>query len=302
MGQVGKAFRNEMSPRNNLIRQREFYQNDIEIFFSDEGGMNPINDAEINIFDKNGGGMAKVKISDALSSNKIAHKVTAFGLSIVSKFLGELGFSGENIRYRKLYEDKAFYAQEAFDVEIKKGDDWVEAIACNHRGDHDLAAYAKLGGETVKIDGKTPNIFEISAGTDRLFYLSLYNSIKSDSERVWFALNGKIAPFKAAVFPLLTKPDLKSFADKLSSTWDNTWEIYRLNSGSIGKMYRKADEIGIPIAITIDFQTLKDGTVTVRGRDTMQQFRADSKNFHSLVKYSTENDFESLRKQFEIHL
>ncbi len=300
MAQVGKAFRNEISPRNNLIRQREFYQNDIEIFFLDDNDFHILEDAEINIFDKKNPDLKKMKISAALADKIIEHKVTAYGISIVAKFFEGLGFKPEDVRYRKLYEDKAFYSKESFDVEIKKGNDWVEAIACNHRSDYDLSSYAKMGGDTVKINGATPNVFELSAGTDRLFYLSLYKSLVSDNGRTWFALKSRLAPFAAAVFPLLTKEDLEAFTDKLVEKSAYNEKVYRLSSGSIGKMYRKADEVGIPIAFTVDYQSLKDSTITVRDRDTMAQFRAASENLDAIIKDSFDNDFQFLKKKFEV--
>ncbi len=301
MAQVGKAFRNEISPRNNLIRQREFYQNDIEIFFLDDSRFKTCGDPEIHIMDRKNPDVGKIKISEAAKKGVIETNVAAYGISILAGFLERLGFKNEDIRYRKLYEDKAFYSKESFDVEINKDGDWVEIIACNHRGDHDLSSYAKSGGDIVKVEGKVPNIFEMSAGTDRLFYLSLYKAIRSDSDRTWFALNGRIAPFKAAVFPLLSKEELERFAGKLLEDSIYKEDIYYLDSGSIGKMYRKADEIGVPIEITVDFKTLENGTVTVRDRDTMAQFRFDSKKMDQLIKDSLDDDFDTLRKKFEVH-
>jgi glycyl-tRNA synthetase len=301
IGQVGKAFRNEISPRNNLLRQREFYQNDIEIFFDDDNSFNLSQDKEINIFDKKNPNTTKINISEALSSGVIKNKVTAFALSNVAGFLEGLGFDTDHVRYRKLYEDRAFYSKESFDVEINKGGDWVEAIACNHRGDYDLTSYGKGHADTIKINGKVPNVFEISAGTDRLFYLALYLSIKSDKERTWFALNNRISPFKAAIFPLLSKEELDKIAKDALNNSAYRDSIYYLRSGSIGKMYRKSDEIGIPIAFTIDYQTLKDGTVTIRDRDTMAQFRVELKNLDQIIKDSRNSGFKSLKGKFELH-
>lgn len=301
IAQVGKAFRNEISPRNNLIRQREFYQNDIEIFFLDDSQFKILDDNEIHLFDKKNTDIDKIRISEALKKGLIETNVAAYGISVLASFLGTVGFKNEDVRFRRLYEDKAFYSKESFDVEVKKDGDWVEMIACNHRGDYDLSSYSKLGGDIVKVDGKIPNVFEMSAGTDRLFYLALYKAIRSDGERTWFALRNRIAPFKAAVFPLLSKEELEGFAEKLLETSVYKDDLYYLHSGSIGKMYRKADEIGIPIEITVDFKTIENGTVTLRDRDTMSQFRFDSKNMDSLIKDSLDNDFETLKKKFEVH-
>ncbi|MCL4391399.1 glycine--tRNA ligase, partial [Candidatus Parvarchaeota archaeon] len=125
IAQIGKAFRNEISPRNNLLREREFYQNDIEIFFL-EDNFKFETDYELQIYDKNEKSSGMMKISDALSKKVIISGVTAYALSKIHGFLLGIGFKNEDIRYRKLYEDKAFYSEESFDLEIRKGDTWVE--------------------------------------------------------------------------------------------------------------------------------------------------------------------------------
>ena len=299
--QVGKAFRNELSPRNNLLRQREFYQNDIEIFFLDEDKFELLEDARIRIHDKGNRDVESIAISEALKRGIIQNRVTAYGLSAVAKFMKDIGFDKDRVRYRKLYEDKAFYAKEAFDIEVKKGDEWVEICACNHRGDYDLASYERQGGDVVKVDDRLPNIFEISAGTDRIFYLLLHDTFKSDPERTWFSLKGRIAPFRAAVFPLLSKEDLEGGAEDIRSTSEYRSDVYYLSSGSIGKRYRKSDEIGVPLAFTVDYDTLEDGTLTVRDRETMLQFRAKKESVDAIIKDSESNDFEELKKRYAAH-
>jgi glycyl-tRNA synthetase len=301
IGQVGKAFRNEISPRNGLLRQREFYQNDIEIFFSNDSDFSTFKDARIIIFDKEDQNVSDLMISEALKKGIIENSVTAYALSEVADLLNRLGFKSEDVRFRKLYADKAFYSKESFDVEIKKGRDWVEVMACNHRGDHDLSSYEKYGSSSVKIEGAIPKIFEISAGTDRLFYMALYNSLKFDGERRWISLNGRLTPFKAAVFPLLTKDELRKFVSDHIKTSKYSREIYFLDSGNIGKMYRKADEVGIPIAITVDYQSLQDNTVTLRDRDSMGQFRFNVNELDSLINESSTTGFSHLKEKFEAH-
>lgn len=212
-----------------------------------------------------------------------------------------MGFAWSDIRLRKLYEDKAFYSKESFDVEVKKDSEWVELIACNYRSNYDLSVYKKYGGDIAQVGDKIPEIFEISAGTDRIFYMLLYNNLRYDSERRWFVLNGHIAPFKAAVFPLLSKDELVKFVNEHVSGSRYKKELYLLVSGNIGKMYRKADEIGVPIAITVDYQSLKDGTVTLRDRDSMEQFRFNVKDMDNLIEFSADNSFKRLREKFEAH-
>ncbi len=300
IAQVGKAFRNEISPRNNLLRQREFYQNDIEIFFI-EDDFKVEKDYKINVYDKKDKDLTAIGIKDALSKGVIKSSVTAYGISKIHGFLLNVGFKNENIRYRKLYEDKAFYSKESFDVEIRKQDLWVELIACNNRGEHDLLSYEKYGAKGLKVDGKIPQIFEISMGTDRLFYLLLFSSFRKDEQRAWLSMNSIISPFKAAVFPLVSKDDLDVKANSLfeSSKYKN--DILYSDNGSIGKRYRRAEEVGIKIAFTVDYDTMKDDTITVRESDSMKQFRIDSNKMDMVIFESALNDFEGLRKKYEYH-
>lgn len=300
IAQVGKAFRNEISPRNNLLRQREFYQNDIEIFFI-EDDFKVEKDYKINVYDKKDKDLTAIGIKDALSKGVIKSSVTAYGISKIHGFLLNVGFKNENIRYRKLYEDKAFYSKESFDVEIRKQDLWVELIACNNRGEHDLLSYEKYGAKGLRVDGKIPQIFEISMGTDRLFYLLLFSSFRKDEQRAWLSMNSIISPFKAAIFPLVSKDDLDVKANSLfeSSKYKN--DILYSDNGSIGKRYRRAEEVGIKIAFTVDYDTMKDDTITVRESDSMKQFRIDSNKMDMVIFESALNDFEGLRKKYEYH-
>lgn len=298
--QVGKAFRNEISPRNNLLRQREFYQNDIEIFFIDDK-FTVEDDHEVQIYDKEDGDMVNMKFSAALSNGKIKNNVTAYALSKIHKFLLSIGFSNEAIRYRKLYEDKAFYAEEAFDLEVKKGESWVELVACNHRGTHDLSAYAEYGAKDMAVDGKIPNVFELSMGTDRLFYLLLFSALRKDSERRWLSLNSGISPFKAAIFPLVSKDGLNEKAGKISRGSAYYSEILYSENGSIGKRYRKAEEIGVKLAFTVDYETMENNTLTVRESDSMKQFRISADYLDTIIKESDSNSFGELKEKFEYH-
>jgi glycyl-tRNA synthetase len=300
IAQVGKAFRNEISPRNNLLRQREFYQNDIEIFFT-EDNFKLDKDYRINIYDKNDSGLSQISVNDALSNGVIKNTVTAYGIEKVHEFLLRVGFKNEDIRYRKLYEDKAFYSKESFDIEIRKQDIWVELVACNNRGEHDLSAYEEFGAKGLRVDGKIPQIFEISMGTDRLFYLLLFSSLRKDEQRTWLSMNSVISPFKAAIFPLVPKDNLDVKANSLFNSSRYKHNILYSDTGSIGKRYRRAEEVGIKLAFTVDYDTIEDNTITVRDSDSMKQFRIDADKIDLVIFDSDSNDFEELRKKYEYH-
>ncbi len=300
IAQAGKAFRNEISPRNNLLRQREFYQNDIEIFFLDDD-FKFEEDYKINIYDKNDENLKEIGIKDAFSRGVIKSSVTAYGIAKIHEFLLRVGFMNQDIRYRKLYEDKAFYSKESFDVEIRKQDTWIELVACNNRGEHDLLSYEEHGAKGLRVDGKIPQIFEISMGTDRLFYMLLFSSFRKDDSRAWLSMNSVISPFKAAIFPLVSKDNLDTKAASILARSRYRTDILYGDNGSIGKRYRRAEEVGIKLAFTVDYNTMESNTITVRESDSMKQFRIDIDKLDTVIFESASNDFEELRKKYECH-
>jgi glycyl-tRNA synthetase len=276
IAQVGKAFRNEISPRNNLLRQREFYQNDIEVFFTEDGSfaLNLEDDIAITVSDAKNPNINSIKISDALKSGIIESKITAYWTAKWIIFLQRIGFSINDIRLKKLHDsEKPFYAKEAFDLEIRKDNDWVEVSGIHYRNDYDMLNYEKFGATVPKYEGKLPNVFEVSCGTDRLFYLMLYNSLKIEDERHWFKLSSNIAPYSIAVFPLQKDEKLSKKGNEVYQILKKISACYYSETGSIGKRYAKADEIGVPRCITIDYQSLEDNTVTIRNRDDTKQTR-----------------------------
>ncbi len=277
IAQIGKAFRNEISPRNNLLRQREFYQHDMEVFFmsDDDYILKPEEDIEIGVMDHENPGAERVSIRKAMELGIIESSITAYWTSKWIRFMEGVGFAPESIRIKKLRgKEKPFYAKEAFDLEVNRDGAWVEITGIHHRNDYDMSQYLKFGADVPKVGGRVPNVFEISAGADRIFYLLLYTSLQSDSKRHWLSLNEKIAPYRYAVFPLQRDEKLAEMARKVySGLVAKGVQCYYADTGGIGKMYAKADEIGVQMCITVDYQGLEDGTVTVRDRDTTKQRR-----------------------------
>lgn len=161
---------------------------------------------------------------------------------------------------------------------------WIELVACNHRSDFDLSAHQKLSGTdlTVKEDGDekafVPNVFELSAGLDRTLYVLLDLAFRKEKrgpdERTFLDLNPKLAPFFVAVFPLVKKDGLLEKAKELfDELGDYPFDVFFDEKGSIGKRYARVDEIGVPLAITFDYDSLKDSSVTLRERSSMKQKR-----------------------------
>ena len=163
---------------------------------------------------------------------------------------------------------------------------WIELVACNNRGEHDLGGHERLSGQemTVLDDGERvlPNVFELSMGIDRSLYCILENSLHLVNNRIVLKLPPHLAPIQAAVLPLLSREPFTGEAMRIYRSLKQEFDVVYDASGSIGRRYARYDEIGVPVDITIDHQTLEDRTVTVRFRDSTIQLRvaeSDLMNF-----------------------
>jgi len=234
----------------------------------------------------------EIAIKNAIRKKLISSKLIAYYLFLLQNFYLHIGFPKEKIRFRKLNDDeKAFYAKEAFDFEVLTSIDWVELVACNHRGDYDLSGHQKNSREKMEIlDESTnskvlPNVFELSLGIDRTLYSLMDLGYEDDkkNERTIFKFNPKIAPIQVAIFPLLNKDKLPEKAQEVYNSIKDCFDCFYDEAGSIGKRYRRQDEIGTPFCITIDHDTLKDNSVTVRERDNMKQERVKIKELQTVL-------------------
>lgn len=250
VAQIGKAFRNEISPRNFLFRTREFEQADTQFFIKPNEN------------------------TDAFEALKKEHW----------QWFVSLGINENKLRFKQ-HENLVFYAKDAWDIEYQFpwGFDEIEGI--HDRADYDLTQHMKYSGVDLRYtDPHTaeryiPWILETSMGLGRLFLAVLIDAYREEEvegeTRVVLKLLPKLAPVKIAVSPLLkNKPELVEkargiFADLKKQFGNVMWD----DNGNIGKRYRRQDEIGTPFCVTVDFDTLENNTVTVRDRDTMQQER-----------------------------
>lgn len=257
IAQIGKAFRNELASGQFIFRLREFEQMDIEYF---------------------------VHPSDADRSYK------EWKERRMSWYVKTLGIDKKRLRYRQhTKEELIFYAKEAWDIEYKFPFGWKEVEGIHNRTDYDLKQHAKFSGKILeyfdpeKRERYVPYIIECSGSIDRPFIVAMFEFYNEEEVedvngkkylRIVMRFPEELAPVKYAVFPLLKKPELtkkaKEVFEKLHKKEPTTMydEI-----GSIGRRYRRQDEIGTPKCITIDYQTLEDDTVTVRDRDSMKQVR-----------------------------
>lgn len=249
IAQIGKAFRNEITPRQFLFRMREFEQMELEFF-------------------------CMPKDSETFFETWVNRRVD---------FYKSLGLKKENLRLRMHEKDElAHYAKACVDVEYQFPFGWKELEGIANRGDFDLTQHAKHSGKELAIfDDETkqsyvPHVVECSVGVDRLFLTLLFDAYAEDEvegeKRIVLRFAPSIAPITAAVLPLTNKLDDEAYILYTALKKSGFRVQYDL-SGSIGKRYRRQDEIGTPVCFTYDFQTAEDNCVTVRSRDTTQQQR-----------------------------
>ncbi len=256
VAQIGKAFRNEITPGNFIFRTREFEQMEIEYFIKAEGWENYFEHWRMQI----------------------------------GEWLKEIGVDMDKVHETEISdEDRAFYSKRTIDFEFDYPFGRKELYGLAYRTNYDLSQHEKFSGANLKYrDPETneeyiPHVIEPSLGVDRTMLVVLLSAYKEEGDRIFLKLTPRLAPYKAAVFPLLkNKPDLVAKAESLRKELSKHYNIAWDDRGNIGKRYYSQDEIGTPYCITVDFQTLEDETVTVRDRDTAAQERmeiSDLQNF-----------------------
>lgn len=286
--QIGKAYRNEISPRQSLIRLREFTLAEVEVFVNAaEKNNHPrfeeVKDRKLRIVPSDGKAEEK-SVGEAVSRGIIANEYLGYHIARVDEFLESIGLPRAELQFRQHRRDEmAHYATDCWDAEfLSDRYGWMEIVGVADRGDYDLSAHASALNVDLRVhteSGKIiPHVIEPSFGIDRIIYALLESAlyeeqVGKESRRV-LQFKSEIAPIQVAVFPLLNRDELKSKATEVfQKLRDASFSVEYDNSGSIGKRYRRQDEIGTPYCITIDYETLEDDTVTIRERDTMKQVR-----------------------------
>ncbi len=289
IAQYGKAFRNEISPRNFLFRLREFEQMEIEYFVNpkkmDECPyFSSIEDFELYILtaeeQEEGVDEARpARVGELVETGVIGNKWHAYWIAESLKWLERLGLRKEHLRVREhVKTELAHYAAQTFDVEyLFPFMGWKEIEGISNRTDYDLRRHMEYSGEELHIvdDGEkvVPYVIEPSFGVERILMALLTEGYTKHKKRITLKISPRVAPYKLAVFPLVNKEGIDVKAREIYHALKNRYRAYYDDRGSIGKRYAKADEIGVPICLTVDGQTLQDGTVTLRLRDTREQVR-----------------------------
>ena len=255
IAQIGKAFRNEINTKNFLFRTREFEQMEMQFF------VKPGTDVEW--FER-------------------------WRAERMQWFL-DLGMTKEKLRWHRHPPDKlAHYAKDAYDIEYEFPFGWGEIEGIHNRSDFDLTQHEKFSGKSMQYfddvtkEKYTPYIIETSAGASRSFMAFLIDAYAEEEAptadgktemRTVLKFHPRLAPIKAAVFPLVNRDGMPEIARRLETDLRRHLHVFYDDSGAVGRRYRRQDEAGTPFCITVDSQTLSDQTVTVRDRDTMKQER-----------------------------
>jgi glycyl-tRNA synthetase len=237
IAQIGKAFRNEITPGNFTFRSLEFEQMELEYFVE--------------------------------PSDEDSKKTFEYWKEARMKWYVDLGMDKKKLRFSEHAPDKrAHYAKYAWDIEYEAPFGWSEFEGIHHRGDFDLKNH------NLSYEGYIPWVIETSGGVDRATLFFLIDAYHEDGDRVVLKLDPRLAPYKVAIFPLLSnKPELLKKAESIYKDLKKNFVVTWDDRGNIGKRYFAQDEIGTPWCVTVDFDTLKDGAVTVRDRDSAKQER-----------------------------
>lgn len=286
MAQYGKMFRNEISPRQTLLRQMEIYVAEIEVFF-DPKKINSFDEFEtvkkypINIQLNGTEKITPIPASELVTKKIVSGNLLAYYLARTQQFFEKLGIPTKTMRFRQLADDeRAFYAKEAFDFEVETSLGWIELAANNYRTDYDLKVHSEGSKKDLHFtepDGTKilPHVWEISIGFDRTFLVMLEHALRTEKERTYFSLPPTLAPTTAGILPLLSnKPELVSKSQEVYKLLQD-FDVFYDDTGSIGKRYARLDEIGAPYCITIDFDSLVNNDVTLRHRDSTKQERVN---------------------------
>ncbi|MEW6412009.1 MAG: glycine--tRNA ligase [Candidatus Zixiibacteriota bacterium] len=250
IAQIGKAFRNEITPGNFIFRTREFEQMEMQFF------VHPSED----------------------------NQWFEYWRQQRWEWYQSLGIKMEKMRWHQHSEDElAHYAKAAYDIEYEYPFGWQELEGIHNRTDFDLGRHMEATKKDLRYNDDRytekfiPYIIETSAGCDRTLLTLLvdgYDEVEIKGEtRVFMRLSPKIAPIQAAVFPLVKKDGMPEFAENIYNELKKRFKVFYDVSGAIGRRYARMDEAGCPFGITVDGQTLEDETMTLRDRDSMEQKR-----------------------------
>ena len=303
--QFGKAYRNEISPRQGVLRMRAFDQFELQLFISEEQEMEYEDYEEIKmnklplldwkLQEKGIGDPNKISLQDAINKKILKKPAYAYCLYVGYHLIQILGIPEDLVRFRQhSINERAHYADDAWDLEINTRQfGWVEICGIHDRSDYDLRRHSEFSQQNFKISMGTdpnvkefPQILEIAFGIDRIVYTLLETTFNVENGRIILKLNTALAPNTVAVFPLVKNKEkilklaLKVHRGLLEDRISSFFDV----AGSIGKRYRRQDELGTKWCVTIDYESIENNTVTIRNRDSMEQVRVNITDLNEIIK------------------
>ncbi|MDY6777379.1 MAG: glycine--tRNA ligase [Candidatus Nanohaloarchaea archaeon] len=314
--QIGKAFRNEISPRQHVLRGREFTQAEGQIFVSPEQKDNwpayaRIQQDELPLWtasmQEDEEAWECVTVDDAVDQNILSSKAYAWCISVAYRLFTSIGIPEDRMRLREHTEDeKAHYAKDAWDLEIELDSfGSTEVCGIHDRTDYDLQQHAEHSNESMVVrdadnNKVVPHILEIAFGTDRPVFAVLDIFFRQEEGELHIPKH--IAPLDAAIFPLVDKEGLPAIAEEIyRQLHEQKFDVEYDATGSIGKRYARNDAKGTATCITVDFDTKDDDTVTIRDRDSEEQVRVQIEKLGDRLEswLYTDIGFQELGEQVE---
>jgi len=313
IAQIGKAFRNEISPREFLFRAREFEQMELEYFIASKMKCHYIEEIKgihILIYNENsqikGEEPQLMDLYDAYKKGIIKSDWHAYWIAKEYEWFTSLGANPNNFRVRQHTSDeRSHYSIDTWDLEYKFPMGWRELQGFANRGDFDLKQHQEYSKINMEIDQEDKKILphvicEPSLGVGRAFLVFLFDSYFYDENRknIVLKLNPKLSPIKAAIFPIIKKPEYEEMAKEIAQDLRKEFNIIYDKSGSIGRRYSRNDEIGTPYCITVDDKSQKNKDITIRDRDTTKQIRVKVKDLRDVLRklINKEISFEKVGK------
>lgn len=299
IAQLGRCFRNEIAPRDFLFRLREFHIGEFEFFLHpDAEKCSDLTDKHLNLKlrlldaetqETGSEELKEITIKEMLEQKKLS-EWHAFWLAEQIMWFYSLGLKKIKIREHKA-DERSHYSSATFDVDYEYPFGSKEVAGNANRGQYDLTQHIKESKKDLSIFDETskkkiiPKVIEPTFGMERVFLAILVNSYyKDEKENIILKLPPKLAPIKAAVFPIVKQPEFEKIAKEIVSDLKKEYNVVYDKSGSIGKRYARNDEIGTVMTITVDVQSLKDKTVTIRDRNTAEQIRVKINELKNIMR------------------
>ncbi len=301
--QIGKAYRNEISPRQHVLRCREFTQAEAQLFIfphqkNEYYLYEKVKDNKLPLWPHQHQDTKKepewMSLDTAIKLNYLRNKAYSCMLSIAYTFFADLGIPKEKIRCRQHHKDeKAFYADDAWDIEIELHTfGWTECCGVHDRTDYDLKQHEKKTGVSLDArgeDGATihPHILEMAFGSDRIVFALLdifYTPAEKGEGKPVLKIPYPWTPVNVAVLPLMKKDGLAEYAQHIHEMINVQYVSQYDESGTVGRRYLRQDEAGTAYCITIDYESLQNKDVTLRDRDTGMQIRVPEKKLISALE------------------